>query len=260
MTRTIPLRRRGARSAHWAALLTAALALLLWSQPAVGQYGAPPPPPPQDYPSSGSAPRPPSAPAPLAAVLRAAGCLAGRDAEAAERLLATSPYSSQERDEAARTLRLAQRCLRSRDAIATSPLALRGAVAEALYEARFAQAVPAREPAVAAAPWFRAEAATTRDDAGTLGPVYALADCSAARRPDLVRALLATEPADPAESAALQALGPVWNACVAAGTQLALDRNSIRAILAEALYRWSTVQRDGAVSPLAVAPAPAPAD
>lgn len=256
MTRTAS-ERRGARSTHWLALTAAALALLLWSQPAVGQYGAPPPPPTQDYPSASSAPQPPSAPAPLAAVLRAATCLAGRDAAAAERLLATAPYSNEERDEATRTLRLAQRCLRAREAVATSALALRGAVAEALYEARFTQPPAPRDPAVAAAPWFRVEAATARDNAATLGPVYALADCSAARDPNLVRALLATEPGDAAENAALQALGPTWNACVTAGTQLALDRNSIRAILGEALYRWSMVQRDGSASPLAAPAAPA---
>ena len=239
--------------------LMACAAMWTIATPAAAQYGSPPPPPPpQDYPSSQSAPQRATAPAPLAEVMRAAACLAGRDAEAAERLLATAPYSSQERDEATRALRLARRCLRVREDMPTSALALRGAVAESLFEARFTQLPAMRTPAVGVAPWFRADAATTTDAAATLGPVYALADCSAARQPDLIRALLATEPGTAAETAAIQALNPIWNTCVTPGTQLALNRSSIRAILGEALYRWSMVQRDGAGSPHAAAPAPAP--
>lgn len=249
MTRVTASQRRGARSTHWLALAAAALALLLWSQPAAGQYGPPAAPPPRDYPNASPSPRAPDAAAPQSEVLRAAACLVGRDAGAAERLLATAPHSNAERTEAARLLRLAQRCLRSREAIATSPLALRGAVAESLLEARFAESPAARDPAVAAPPWFRPEAATARDDAAALAPVYALADCSAAHSPALARALLAAEPGAAAEGEALGALGPVWIACAPPGAQLALDRGAIRAILAEALYRWSVVQRDGAGSP-----------
>ena len=252
MTEAGVSRHRGARPARLLALCAAAVALLLWSQPAAGQYGAPPPPPP-DVPASGSSPQRPASAAPQAEVLRAAACLAGRDAEAAERLLATAPYSRDEREAAVRTLRLAGRCVRARDGLATSAARLRGAVAEALYEARFQQPPSAREPSVAAAAWFRADAATSDDDAASLGPVYALADCVAAQRSDLVGALLATEPDGEAEVAAVRALNPVFTACVTAGTQLQLDRGSIRGILAESLYRWAMVQRDGAASPLAAA-------
>lgn len=253
MTEAGTSERHRSRSARLLALCAAAIALLLWSQPAAGQYGQPAPPPPRDYPTGGQQQR--QTLAPQAEVLRAAACLAGRDAAAGERLLATAPYSADEREEALRTLRLVGRCVRSRDGIVTSALLLRGAIAEALYEARFAEAPAAREPAIAVAPWFRAEAARTRDNAGSLGPVYALADCSAASRPDLVRAVLATDPDAAAEGTALQALYPVWRACLTPEAQLALDRNSIRSVLAEALYRWSMVQRDGAASAMAAAAA-----
>lgn len=246
------------RPARLLALCAAAAALLLWSQPALGQYGAPPPPP-ANVPDRPSDQQLPPTAAPPAEVLRAAACLVGRDAEAAERLLATAPYSAEERDEATRALRLAGRCVRARDGLATSAIRLRGALAEALFEARFPQLPAARDPAMTAAAWFRADAATRQNNAAALAPVYALADCTAARQPVLVRDLLAAEPGAAAEAPALQAMNPVWTQCVPAGTQLALDRGAIRGILAESLYRWAMVQRDGAASPLAAAAA-SPAD
>jgi hypothetical protein len=76
-------------------------------------------------------------------------------------------------------------------------------------------------------------------------------------QPNLVRALLATEPGTDAERTALTALHPALGSCVPAGTQLRVDPGGIRATLAEALYRWSVVQRDGPTSAWAAPPAPA---
>lgn len=215
-----------------------------------GQYGQPAPQPrpevPRDTGNSGDAP----AAAAQAEILRAASCLVGRDAAAASALLATSPYSSQERQTAVRTLRSAERCLDTRGRLATSPLLLRGAVAESLYEAQFAQPVTAASPARAAAALLSAEAAAERAD---VAPAFALADCTAARHPDLVRSLIAAEPETDGEGTALQALTAVFGECVTPGSTLNVDRAGIRAMLAESLYRWSVVQRDGASSPWAAA-------
>lgn len=232
-----------------------ATALLLFAAPALAQYGgsAPPPPASSGSSSSQSSAQAAAAPAqtPPAEVLRAAACAIGQDAAPGTALLSTTPRSSEERTQAAALLRTAQRCLRMSDPIATSAFGARAAFAEALYEAQFATPAVARTPAVGATPLARpADAADQLSVA--LAPMYGLADCSVPRHPDLVRAVLATEPRTPEETAALQALHPDFQACVPAGTpQVSYDPRFIRGFLAEALYRWSVVQRDGPTSPWA---------
>ena len=240
---------------NWlAAVLLAAL-----PAPLVAQYGSSPPPP-QAMPPGKAAPdgaTPAPAPASRAELLRAAVCVVGHEAEGARALLATTPFSPEERDHAARLLRAAERCLRLRSQLATSALMFRGAVAEALYESAFALPPAARNPAAAAAAYYQSATLTARADAPQLTTHFELAQCAAPGHGDLVRALLATEPGTDAEMAALTALYPVFASCVRAGTQLRVDRGVIRAFVAEALYRWSVVQRDGPTSPLAAPAAPA---
>ncbi len=243
------------------ALAAAAFGLLaLSSSPAAAQYGSAPQPPPQLPPRDGQAEAPAAANQPTAAteVLRAAACAVGRDANPAAALLATVPRSTEERSQAAPLLRAAQRCLRLREPIATSATHARGAFAEALYEAQFATPAAARTPAAGAAPLPRpADPADQMTVA--LAPMYGLADCSTPRHPDLVRAVLATEPRTAEETTALAALHPDFQACVPRGTaQLSYDPRFMRGFLAEALYRWSVVQRDGPTSPMAAPAAPAP--
>ncbi|MEA3014785.1 MAG: hypothetical protein QOD42_3330 [Sphingomonadales bacterium] len=232
--------------------------------PAAAQYGSAPPPP-SVTPRGGAAP--PAAPAaPLVAaapaeVLRAAICVVGRDADAGHALLATIPFSPEERTQAGALARAAQRCLRLAAPLATTNYSFRGAVAEAVYESRFATPPAARAPALGAAPLPRPAAGTDAHTVEVLAPMYALVDCATPRQPALVRALLATEPRSPEETAALAALTPTFVACVPAGTQLRIDPRVMRNLFAEALYRWSVVQRDGPPSPwaaAAAAAAPAP--
>ena len=142
--------------------------------------------------------------------------------------------------------------------MATSALIARGAAAEALYETQFATPAAARTPALGAAPLPR-PAASGDTVVAELAPMYLLVDCSAPREPDLVRALLATEPRTPEEAAALTALYPAFRGCVPAGTQLTVDPRIMRSFFAEALYRWSVVQRDGSASPWAAPAATAAA-
>lgn len=229
--------------------------------PAAAQYGsAPQTPPPAAAPSGQpAAPAAPAATAP-AEVLRAVACAIGRDANAGNALLATLPFSAEERTQAAAFVRVAQRCLRLREAIATSAFSLRGVVAEFLYESRFATPAAARAPALGATPLPRPAPGTDAQIVEALAPMFGLVDCATPRRPDLARALLATEPRSAAETAALTAFNPAFIACVPAGTQLRIDPRVMRNFFAEALYRWSVVQRDGPTSPWAVpAPAAAPA-
>jgi hypothetical protein len=227
---------------------------LAGAAPARAQYGSSPPP---EEPRSHRGSTAPASPATPAQLHAGAACLIGRDAAAADPLFASAPYSAQERQLALRLGGEMQHCLHQQGGT-TSVTAIRGALAEAAYERRFTAPPAARSPAPAVAPLLRPELATTRDDAASLVPQYALAECTVAQRPDLVIALLQTEPVSPASQAAFQALNPTFVACVPRGTQLSLDGRTIRGILAEELYRWSVVQRDGPAS-LWAAPAAAPA-
>ena len=233
-------------------------AVLAAATPASAQYGSPPTPP-REVPR-GNPESQPSAPATQTApaeVLRAAACAIGRDTNSGTALLATVPRSTEERTQAVALLRAAQRCLRLREPIATSALAARGAVAEALYEAQFPAPAAARSPALGAAPLPR-PAASGEEVVAILAPMYGLVDCSTPRQPDLIRALLSTEPRTPEESTALTAFNPAFIACVPAGTQMRIDPRVMRSFFAEALYRWSVVQRDGPASPWAVSLPAAP--
>jgi hypothetical protein len=233
--------------------------------PAAAQYGSAPPPPPPVTPRGGAAPAapaapatpaPPAAPTAPAEVLRAAICEIGRNADAGHALLTTIPFSPEERAQAGALVRTAQRCLRLAAPIATTNYSFRGAVAEALYESRFATPPAARSPALGAAPLPRPAPGTDAHAVEILAPMFALVDCATPQHQDLVRALLATEPRSPEETAALAAFTPIFVACVPAGTQLRIDPRVMRNFFAEALYRWSVVKRDGPASPWAATAGP----
>jgi len=243
-------------------LACAGAALLLAAAPLEAQYGsappAPPPTPPQ-MPRGESGQGAAAGPATAAQLHGGAACLIARNAAAADALLATAPYSTAERQQAVRLLGEMQRCSRPRQNFTTSAVMIRGAMAEAVYEARFAAPQAARSPALAAKPLLQPSEVASGTDAAALAAGYALAECTAASHPELVIAYLQTEPGSAGAQAALQALNPAFVACVTgpAGTQISLDGRTIRGTLAEDLYRWSVVQRDGPASPLAAAPAAA---
>lgn len=226
---------------------------------ALAQYGgsstsSPPPDVPSPRSSSSHA-QTPAAPSTPAEVWRAAACLAGQNAAPGNALLATVPRSTPEHDQVVAMLRAAPRCTHTTAPIITGVMTMRAAVAEALYESQFATPVAARSPALGATPLIR----PTEGDAAFLaaiGTMSGLVDCATPRQPDLVRAILATDPGTPAESTAVMALTTTYQACVPAGTQLSIDPKLMRFLFAEALYRWSVVQRDGPASPWA-APAAA---
>jgi hypothetical protein len=224
--------------------------------PAAAQYGmAPPPQPPPSVPRGDAQPNAPVAPATPAELQTAAACLIGRNPAAADALFATAPYSAPERQQAVRLLGEMQRCLRQRTAISTSAVLVRGAFAETVYKARFAAPQAARTPALAVRPLLQPALVGSGTDAAALAPEYALAECTAAQHPELVIGLLQAEPLTPGAQTAFQALNPAFGGCVARNARISVDGRTIRGLLAEGLYRWSVVQRDGPTSPWA-----APAD
>ncbi|MBV9884757.1 MAG: hypothetical protein JO276_17240 [Sphingomonadaceae bacterium] len=203
-----------------------------------------------------AAPAAAATPATMADVIAAATCVLAHNPAAADPLFATPPYSAAERVQALRLLGEMRRCARRPQLVSTNT-SIRGGFAEAAVKQVFATPQAPRTPPLGAAPLARP---TEGDQAffAQLAPMYQLADCATPRRPDLVRAVLATDPATPAEAAAVGALNPVFMACVPAGTRIGIDPRFMRYMLAEALYRWSAVQRDGPASPWAAGAAPAP--
>lgn len=187
-------------------------------------------------------------------LIRAVGCQLSANAGPLEALLATAPYSAQEAAAGEALMPQLRQCNSNR-AFTTPVAAVRGAVAEAMLKARFAAPQAARSPAAAVKPLLDVAAATTRPDAASLVTSYGMADCMGATQGEQVRALLATDPGTPAEATMFNTtLGPLLGRCAATagGTgQISVDGRTLRGILAEALYRWSVVQRDGAASPLA---------
>jgi hypothetical protein len=229
----------------WAAILVAPAA------PAAAQYGmAPPPPPPQNIPRNDAQPNAnaPLTPATPAELQAAAACLVGRNPAAADALFATAPYSAAERQQAVRLLSEMQRCLHQRTPIATSAVLVRSAFAEIVYEARFTAPQANHSPALAVKPLLQPALAANSADAAALAPEYSLAECTAAHHPELIIGLLQTEPLTPGAQTAFQALNPAFAGCVARDARISVDGRTIRGILAESLYRWSVVQRDGPAS------------
>jgi hypothetical protein len=197
-----------------------------------------------------------AAPAPAAAsaagdVIAAATCAVGHNATIGDAMFATAPYSAEERQQAQRLLAEMRRCSHHPQMVSTAST-IRGAFAEAAVKVTFATPQAARTPPLGAAPLVR----PSGGDAAFLtqiGPMYQVADCAVPRQPELVRAVLATDPGSPAEASAVAALFPTFGSCVQAGSQLRIDHRLMRYILDEALYRWSVVQRDGPASPWAAA-------
>jgi hypothetical protein len=191
-------------------------------------------------------------------VRAAVECLGHRDLNAYGALLRTPPYSAAERLEVQRLMPLLQRCRQGHedDAFAASVPQLRAAVAGYLYARDFATAPAARTPPLIQAPLLQAAQARNPAEVLPLASTFALFDCVTTAHPDLVRAWLATVPGSPEDQAGFRALSPGLVACLPAGGshQLALGGAALRGVLAEMLYRWSAVQRDGPSSPYIASP------
>jgi len=194
-----------------------------------------------------------------AAVRAGVACLGGRDPNAYLALLRSAALSNAERTEVGRLMPLILRCREGSERFSASAIQLRAAAAEYLYATQFATAPAPRTPPLAVAPLLRVDEARNRAEAEPLAANYALFECLTAAHPDLVRAYLATAVGSEAEQAGFRALAPGLGACLPPGgsRQLALGGVRLRGVLAEMLYRWSAVQRDGPASPFAAAAAPA---
>jgi hypothetical protein len=161
---------------------------------------------------------------------QAARCVVGRNRGAAENLLASVPDTPPE-------WRVLYGPIRSRlqqcvGRIDVSGVLLRGALAEVLYESAYAVAPTGRRE-VEPMQW-----PSGHDSAADLAPVYELGRCAAAGHPETIHRLLETTPYSDEERARLRELMPRLQPCLDRGVSFETDRETLRAILAESLYRW----------------------
>lgn len=176
----------------------------------------------------------------VAVMRRSARCIVSRARRASENLIFTVPDTDAE-------WRLLYGPIASRldqcafMGVYVSNALLRGAIAEALYESAFRSPRPLSPgAAVASLRWPE-----RHRSAASLAPIYEFGRCVVADDPEQVRQLLATEPFSAEERRKLDALGPRLQPCLVRGTTFSTNRATLRAILAESLYRWAVAQRGG---------------
>ncbi len=168
---------------------------------------------------------------------QSARCIVGRNRAASTRLIATIPDTLGE-------WRILYGPIRSRldqcsmMGVSVTNALLRGAIAEALLETAYpVLPVPAQAVAVAPIAWPRGHRS-----APNLAPIYELGRCVVASNPRGVARLLAAEPFSGDESQALRALSPMLEPCLDQGTTFNTNRETLRAVLSESLFRWATAQ------------------
>ena len=174
---------------------------------------------------------------PVSTLYRVATCLAIRHSEEARALLASAPGSAEEAaafaalvpDEEDGCLAPTRWLTRYPRSLLREVHLMRGALAEASVRI----AADARERLPAASDSAPPQEAPS--DPSALA--RRVASCAAERRPAAVYALLQHNPGSPGEHRELRHLAGEFERCLPDGGALGVDRLSIRALLAEALYR-----------------------
>ena len=136
----------------------------------------------------------------------------------------------------------------------TKESTLRGAIADALYRLQFSSRPPRSLPKPAGvAPIMPPEQSDPKD--AQLIAAFAFAQCLTQAQPAAVHDFIVSKAGSAEEQAALAQLAPSMSPCVSSGTTIKTERNSLRFLLVESLYRWSitAAQAPGAVSPAASA-------
>jgi hypothetical protein len=115
---------------------------------------------------------------------------------------------------------------------------LRGAIAATLYRLQFGNRPPTalpKPPAVA----LIMPPEESDPKAAQWTEWYAFTQCLTGARPEGVRQFVFSKPGSNEEVAALSQLREFMPPCVSTGTTVKTNRNSLRFILADSLYRWS---------------------
>ena len=119
------------------------------------------------------------------------------------------------------------------------PEVFRGQLAQGRYLARYPEAPPAliadAQPGTIPVEVYNQRISTTSDVRSEVIRIFG--DCVTAARPDAVDALVRTRVTSDEESAAIAALGENFGPCLWEGQSISFSRESLRAALADALYR-----------------------
>jgi hypothetical protein len=115
---------------------------------------------------------------------------------------------------------------------------LRGAIAGALYRLQFLSRPPASLGTPTAIALIIPPQESDPKDA-QLVAAYAFAQCVTQSQPATVRDLVLSKIGSNQESETLAKLAPFMPPCASSGTTIRTDRNSLRLMLADSLYRWS---------------------
>ena len=115
---------------------------------------------------------------------------------------------------------------------------LRGAIAATLYRLQFGNRPPAALPKPAAVALIMPPEESDPKSAQWTA-WYSFTQCLTEVRPEEVRQFVFSKPNSNEEAAALTQLSEFMPPCVSTGTTVKTNRNSLRFILADSLYRWS---------------------
>ena len=172
-----------------------------------------------------------------------ARCVAERQATRVENLLKSAPGSKLEADLATSLQSRMDNCLKT-DSISFTTYLLRGGLAEVLYQREFPQGLPAAKPAAEiVSAWV--EPRLNERGSQALELMHSAARCLVTRQPERVSELLAMEAMTPAEMRVIRTLQDDLGACLIAGMTFNGNRQSLRALLAEAALEYGRAQRDG---------------
>jgi hypothetical protein len=171
-------------------------------------------------------------------LVEVARCVVGRARGASEKLLEATPESNQEASIRWGPIKARlDQC--SKMYMAATGVVLRGALAQVLYEERFGPKPPTVAAAVAPPPF---EWPAKGQTSAQLATIYDFAGCVVAADPVGARNLVLAIPGSDDESAALRTLRPRFAPCLVRDVTFNTNRETLRAVLAESLYRWSLAQ------------------
>ena len=171
-------------------------------------------------------------------LVEVARCVVGRARGASEKLLEATPESSAEASIRWGPIKARlDQC--SQMYMAATGVVLRGALAQVLYEDRFGPNPPALAGAAAPPPFDWPAKGQT---AAQLATIYDFAGCVVAADPAGARNLVLAIPGSDDESTALNALRPRFAPCLVKDVTFNTNRETLRAVITESLYRWSLAQ------------------
>ena len=172
-----------------------------------------------------------------------AQCVVSGDRDSASALLETVPGSRAEKAMDMRIKRRFDRCLALSNTARLSPVLTRGAIAAVLYRQLYGQRLPTgMMPQGYKVAWVAGSDAPT---GGAYAP-YAFAACVASANPEAAHSLTISALRSAEGQAAMTALSAGFPACLPKGSRMTINRMTVRALVAEAMYHLARMPVQGA--------------